>query len=246
MAADIGRPDSNNIFEGARSQRVRDFFRSVSNDFPYTVYVMGNHEFYHGDFGTTQKVLQDMLNQEGLDNIYLLEKQTKTIDDVMFVGATLWTDFNRGDPLTLRHASASMNDFRGVKNSITGTAGGIWKFIPEHALEDHERALEYVRTVLENRREQAGTEKVVVVGHHSPSELSVHPKYKDDYLINGAYRSNLEEFILDHPEIALWTHGHTHEDFDYTIGSTRVVCNPRGYVGHEARADSWRPKLVEV
>lgn len=207
---------------------------------------MGNHEHYHGDFGKTEMILRDMLASEMLSNVYLLEKQTKIIDDVMFVGATLWTDFNRGDPLTLRHASAGMNDFRGVKNSITGTAGGIWKFIPEHALQDHERALEYVRTVLANRREQAGTEKVVVVGHHSPSELSVHAKYKDDYLINGAYRSNLEEFILDHPEIVLWTHGHTHEDFDYEIGSTRVVCNPRGYVGHEARADSWRPKLVEV
>jgi hypothetical protein len=56
----------------------------------------------------------------------------------------------------------------------------------------------------------------------------------------------MDGFILDHPEICLWTHGHTHEDFDYHIGSTRVVCNPRGYVGYEARADTWQPKLVEL
>jgi len=51
---------------------------------------------------------------------------------------------------------------------------------------------------------------------------------------------------MDHPQIRLWTHGHTHEDFDYMVGSTRIVCNPRGYINHEERADTWQPKLVEI
>ena len=55
-----------------------------------------------------------------------------------------------------------------------------------------------------------------------------------------------DEFILDYPQIKLWTHGHTHEDFDYMIGSTRIVCNPRGYLSYEDRADAWKPKLVEI
>jgi hypothetical protein len=56
----------------------------------------------------------------------------------------------------------------------------------------------------------------------------------------------MDQFIMDRPEIALWTHGHTHEDFDYMIGTTRVVCNPRGYIGHESRADTWQPKLITL
>ena len=28
-------------------------------------------------------------------------------------------------------------------------------------------------------------------------------------------------------------HGHTHNSFDYSVKGTRVVCNPRGYVGYQ-------------
>jgi hypothetical protein len=51
---------------------------------------------------------------------------------------------------------------------------------------------------------------------------------------------------MDHPQIKLWTHGHTHEDFDYMVGSTRIVCNPRGYDAYEDRADRFQLKFVEV
>jgi hypothetical protein len=64
--------------------------------------------------------------------------------------------------------------------------------------------------------------------------------------MNGAYSSRLDDFILNHPQIKLWTHGHTHEDFDYMIGTTRVVCNPRGYINYEVRADDFKLKYVEI
>jgi hypothetical protein len=106
---------------------------------------------------------------------------------------------------------------------------------------------DYISTVIDNRRAQGErSDRVIVVGHHSPSRQSTHPRYQTEFLMNGCYSSDLEAFILDHPEIRLWTHGHTHEDFDYMIGTTRVVCNPRGYVGYEARADVWKPKLIEL
>ena len=70
--------------------------------------------------------------------------------------------------------------------------------------------------------------------------------YAHDTIMNGGYSSDLDEFIEDHPEIRLWTHGHTHHEFDYMIGKTRVVCNPRGYAGHEQRADEWRLKTVDI
>jgi len=87
---------------------------------------------------------------------------------------------------------------------------------------------------------------IVFAGHHSPSKLSTHPKYQNEYLMNGGYSSDLSEFILDHPEIKLWTHGHTHDPFDYMVGETRVVCNPRGYAGWDEQADVFQLKFLDI
>jgi len=100
----------------------------------------------------------------------------------------------------------------------------------------------YIQTVIEGKFDQ----KFVVVGHHAPSKASTHPRYAKEELMNGGYSSSLDEYIMDHPQIKLWTHGHTHEDFDYMVGSTRVVCNPRGYDGYEDRADRFKLKYMEV
>jgi Icc-related predicted phosphoesterase len=236
VAKDLDRPDK-------RGDQVREFFQRISKDFPEIVYVMGNHEFYHGDFAKTQDLIQTTLDRLEITNIHLLEKSTWQHDDWLFIGGTLWTDFNQDDPLTLWHARQNMTDFGVTKNS----ASTFYKFIPEHALADHRQMKEYINHVIDNRRNLGDySTRVIVVGHHSPSRLSTHPRYQSDERMNGCYSSRMEEFIMDHPEIRLWTHGHTHEDFDYMIGTTRVVCNPRGYMGYEVRAGFWQPKLIEI
>jgi hypothetical protein len=64
--------------------------------------------------------------------------------------------------------------------------------------------------------------------------------------MNGAFHSDLSDFILDRPHIKLWTHGHMHNTSDYLVGNTRVVCNPRGYVKYEQRAKEFQLKYMEV
>jgi hypothetical protein len=64
--------------------------------------------------------------------------------------------------------------------------------------------------------------------------------------MNGGYRSDLGDFILDRPQIRVWIHGHMHDNFDYQVGSTRVVCNPRGYSGYEQQAENFQLLHVEV
>ena len=217
--------------------------------FPHVLYVMGNHEHYHGDFATSGKIIKEELAQYA--NVHLLDQETKVIDDITFIGGTLWTDMNKEDGITLMHMKNMMNDFCCVKNSsrkrhYRDTLGNphsqASNFTPDDAVEDHKKMLEYIKIMVEGKHDQ----KIVVVGHHAPSKLSTHPRYAKEEIMNGGYSSDLSEFILDHPQIKLWTHGHTHENFDYLIGSTRIVCNPRGYINYEASADKFTLKTVEI
>lgn len=219
-----------------RAQNFRDFLRRCSDRFPHVIYIAGNHEFYNGKWPIGLDYLREECGK--FPNIYFMENDTKTIDDITFVGATLWTDMNRGDPLTLHAVADMMNDFRIIRNSDLG----FTRLRPAHVAQAHHYSLGYIKQVVHDRPDS----KFVVVGHHAPTKLSIKPRYAHDHLMNGAYSSDLSEFILDHPQICLWTHGHTHDDFDYMVGTTRVVCNPRGYVGHEARASQWQPRLIEI
>jgi len=235
VASDLKRSDE-------RGDRVRAFLRRCHERFPHVIMIMGNHEHYHGDFARSADVIREAVRD--YDNFHFLEKQSVEIDDYLFIGGTLWTDFNRENPLTMWHARQVMHDFHGVQNSDIGGKG---KFTPEHALQDHHDMKSYIQSVIDQRRASGDrSDRVIVVGHHSPSRQSIHPRYQSDHQTNGCYSSDLEAFILDRPEIMLWTHGHTHEDFDYMIGNTRVVCNPRGYIGYEQRADTWQPRLIEL
>ena len=237
VAADIGRPDNGNIFEGARSNRIVEFFKRCSFQFPHVIFIMGNHEHYNGDFAETKNKLQSMLESNMLSNIYLLDKETKVIDDTTFIGGTLWTDMNNEDSLTMRHLAGMMNDFRIIKNDKRNYAPMSARDVADR----HARTLGYFRSVLAEQHDR----KFVVVGHHTPSFQSCHPMYGNDTLMNGGYHSDLSEFILDHPQIKLWTHGHTHHPFDYVIGETRVVCNPRGYENDGySEQTGWNPNIV--
>ena len=99
-----------------KSDRIHEFFYNCCNNFPHVVYVVGNHEHYHGDFKYTVSHLKKMLSY--LPNLQILDKETWTLhDEVTFIGGTLWTDMNKEDPLTLFHIKQRMGDFQYVKNS---------------------------------------------------------------------------------------------------------------------------------
>ena len=206
-----------------RTMRYRDFLQRVSLQFSHVIYVMGNHEHYHGHFDQSVKYIRDTINYLNIHNIYVLDRDTKKIDDVTFVGGTMWTDCNKGDLMTQYHLEHCMADFRTIRIKNEG----FRKFLPKRTIDEHIKTKEYIGVVVDELKDQ----KVVVCTHHAPSSLSIHGKYKNDHLMNGGYYSDLSEFILDRPQIRVWTHGHMHDCFDYQIGETRVVCNPHGYPG---------------
>lgn len=252
--------DLPNTNQQRQAIRYMEFFEQVSKEFPQIIYVMGNHEHYHGDFKYTYSILKRSLAK--FPNIHVLEKETLVIDDVTFICGTLWTDMNKEDPMTIHGIKRSMNDFQCVENSnmmvsrkvplyedkelstdlnavrrITGYKfkEDPSKFSPIDSVDDHKKMLDYIRHVTAEKP----NDKFVVVGHHTPSFLSNDPQFAHETLMNGAFHSELSDFILDRPQIIAWHHGHTHVPFRYQIGDTWIMCNPRGYVGSERIANTF-------
>ena len=226
--ADLGRRQQTAL-------RFRDFLSRCSFQFPHVIYIMGNHEFYNGKFYAGIDYMRDECTK--YPNIYMLEQDTKIINDVVFVGGTLWTNMNKRDPLTMHAIEGMMNDFRIIRNDKRNYAAMSALDVAVR----HDKTLQYIKLILDQNKDK----KCVVVGHHSPSFQSCHPMYGNDTLMNGGYHSDLSEFIMDHPQIKLWTHGHTHHPFDYMIGETRVVCNPRGYENDGYSEDTgWNPNIL--
>lgn len=226
-----------NIFKLGRRQeaaaRFRDFLKRCSDSFNNVIYIAGNHEFYHGAWNSSLQYLREECAK--FPNLHFLERDTVKINDVTFVGATLWTDLNQGDPLTLYSIRNIMNDY----SVVVDDSLGYTKLKPITTAIRHKETVSYFKDVI------AGlpNEKIVVVGHHCPTKKSIHTKYADKTIMNSAYASDLSDFILNHPQIKLWTCGHTHHAHWYYVGDTLVACNPRGYEGWEEYT-GWNPEFV--
>lgn len=239
-ADDSGNLVAKSLSVTAKAERYNNFIVTCSKRFQHVILVMGNHEHYHGDYANTANIIRGTFGD--LHNVHFLDKEWRIINGVLFYGGTLWTDMNGEDPNTMHRIRFMMNDFNCVKNGRNDGDRHYKTFMPQDAVDDHfafRRGLDEVLALHPNM-------PTVVVGHHAPSRASTHPRYRNEIVMNGAYSTNLDEFILDHRQIRLWTHGHTHEDFDYMIGTTRIVCNPRGYDGYEERADNFKLKYVEI
>jgi hypothetical protein len=160
------------------------------------------------------------------DNAHVLEREVMELDDVTFVGATLWTDFDResaGAMIVARHA---MNDFQLIGRDLDPQSRDQRpRFLPEHALADHRRSRAWLSQTLGELRDQG--KKAVLVTHHGITPGSTHERFRGSSL-NAAFVSDLTP-LLRKTQPVLAIHGHVHDSFDYMVHDTRIVVNPRGY-----------------
>lgn len=224
---------------GIKSARYFEFFKRVCEEFPQVVYILGNHEFYDYEIIEAEKKVKYCLNH--LDNLHILCDETYELNGYTFIGGTMWTDCNNEDPLTMHAVEAMMQDFKCIKDN-SKTVNGTKKFLPIDAAKRQKKFLQYIDAVISNNPDG----KYVVVGHHGATHKSIHARFANAGLINYGFVNDLEEFISYREKIQLWIHGHTHDEFDYTISATRVVCNPRGYKGYESRSNEFKLKYIEV
>ncbi|NYH18779.1 metallophosphoesterase [Paraburkholderia bryophila] len=186
-------------------------------DWPVPVlYIAGNHECYHECW---EAILEELADRAKGTSVRFLEREIADFGGVRFLGCTLWTDYclrgTRIQSQAMDNAQRCLHDHRVIR-----TRDGE-RFLPADALRDHERS----RAWLSEELGRAYDGKTVVVTHHGPHPLSVHPMYAGD-ITSAAFVGDLTELVQ---KADLWFHGHCHSSFDYQVGACRVVTNPRGY-----------------
>jgi Icc-related predicted phosphoesterase len=186
------------------------------------VLLAGNHEFY--DTRPMDRTIEEMREAAARSDgrLTFLERDSAIVAGIRFVGCTLWSDFALAGEATAmaarEAAERQINDF----NMITYRER--LAFSTYYALAEFKLAKDFLRRELAKPSELP----TVVVTHHAPSARSVHPRFAGD-LLSGSFASDLDDLVAG-SGAELWIHGHMHDSFDYLVGETRVLCNPRGYV----------------
>ena len=144
------------------------------------------------------------------------------IEGIKIVGATLWTDIS---PVRWWDFKEYMMDDRSIKGMNY-----------DRYMKAHETHKHYLFN--------SGADIWVI--HHLPSYQSVHEDYRKSNG-NDFFATEMSEWILDMKKPPkLIVHGHTHKACDYIIGSTRVICHPRGYPNENVWFQDYKPLIVEI
>lgn len=207
------------------------YARRISPNLPIIV-VAGNHEHYgrrHSIHRGIEIMREQAVNDRatGLET-WFLENEAVILSvagqHIRFIGATLWMDFALygNQPQGIADSLIGLADFA----EITGNSNGC-KITPENVIAWHRQS----RKFIEHELKKPFSGPTVVVTHHLPSRRSVSEKYMFSPLSVG-FASKCDDLLGLGAD--LWVHGHTHDSCDYIFGTTRIVCNPHGYMrgGH--------------
>lgn len=197
-----------------------DFFDKVTALFKNVIMVMGNHEYYGGDLSTSVTTLKKLLSK--YTNVHILDGNTLVIDNVLFIGGTLWTNFNEENPATLSTANRLIADYTRIRDN-----GEL--ISSSNILERHKHFVKWVTQV-----DKMGYDNVILVTHHSPSFQTTEDKYKDYWTMNGLFGSNLDS-MLSMFDYAIF--GHQHNPKTPVVNGCKLLNNSRGYPFEETSID---------
>lgn len=194
--------------------QLKGFITKVCKLFEIVIYVPGNHEYYVQHDNNCKpvsfSVLENRLKslESEISNLYILNQQSIIIDDVCIVGCTLWTNPEIEIP-------KFMIPIYGIDNYSY--------------YEKHKKDLMYINK-MSNYCNSKNLE-LVVITHHCPTykvlnnNMEKKNKKKDKYV--SLYVSNLD-YMIENSNINTWICGHIHQNFDFSVGNTRIVGNQRG------------------
>lgn len=208
---------------------MKTFKENVLNKYKHVFYVMGNHEHYNSIFNNTLPELKAGFARLGVTNVSFFDNNFTVLDDVVFIGSTLWCDFENGNNLSMYRCEKGMNDFRligsmDVKDMNYFSRYDSRTITAEFILSEFNKSKEYIDQIAALFHDK----KIVVFTHHGPTYQSLNSEHSGNGL-DGAYCSDISELILNRPQIKYWVSGHCHISKEYEVGECKVLQNCRGY-----------------
>lgn len=189
------------------------------------IFVEGNHCIYEGM--PLQEVYTTLKERFPLkENVSFLQNTYKIIGDYVFVGCTLWTDFklNNVGYYSQKAANREMRDYR-YGTIIDEVTKKQRKIRPLDTIEEFKKSIKFINSTCKAFPDK----KIVVLTHHCPSMKCSSELYVNN-MLNPAFISDLEGFIVSHPNIQYWVCGHCHRSpLVEKIGQCFVLMNTKGY-----------------
>lgn len=194
------------------------FFERLRRDHPDlpTLYVMGNHEFYHHEFLEAKACYRAICARYA---VRMLDNEAVLFHDVLIAGTVLWSDF-----CLAGNQAASMAWAQRVLPDFKYITYGDGLFTCADMLSEHQAAVAFLQHTL-----QRDAAHKLVISHFLPSRALVAPKHAKtaDDLIRSAY------WTSDLPDVYrladTWIYGHSHENIHTAIDGCRFISNQRGY-----------------
>ena len=199
-------------------------------DWPVPVlFVPGNHEYDALDVDQAHVDLRAACERLGL---IWLERETRVMQGVRFVGTTLWSDY---DALGDRQKA-----FRAANHYLVKMASERkGQLFDAQAMRDLAlQCQDWLRTALG----ESFAGPTVVVTHFAPTLHSMDPRYGPSPGTAG-FCNALDDWL---PRADLWLHGHLHCPTDVVVGRCRIVANPLGYSDKNEQAGFLPLQLIEV
>lgn len=213
---------------------AKPWILEILHQFKAIIYVAGNHEFYNRNYGKLLKEWRKFSDET--ENFYFLERNSVIIDGFQFLGATLWTDMNKGDPMTKSICNFSMNDYKQIR-WIDGEGYNKRKAVylnPNITETIHKETVHWLD-------QQDWSISTIVVTHHCPHEMFLNKDRYGTSDVNYAYFTDLSDRIKQWRPIA-WIAGHTHKFVQEKLHYTLMLSNPRGYIGYDP-VKEFKPEL---
>ncbi len=166
--------------------------------FKEVVFVLGNHDLFHGSFSSVRKDLKDRAPK----NLHFLDNEVYEVGGRRLVGSTMFYPHHWDNQFHHR----DMADFEWIKGFVNDVYA------------ENATAQYFLKTTV--RRDD------IVITHHLPTPRSILPAYSG-HPLNRFFLCDMSDVIVNQ-EPAIWIHGHTHSSLNYKLFETQIICNPFG------------------